>query len=232
MDLARHSDLTEKEESQILLAYVPLVKRIVKQLAFQASTILDIHDIEQIALIGLLEAIRRYGKPDERFGGYAKLRIRGAILDELRNKDWRPRGLRQKTHRINDAVRALSRKLGREPFADEITQSLGLGMEEYQQYLLLESAKNMQSLDELLTLGTEADALISQGPEDQLINTDSMKHALATLEKREQIILALYYQHDLSLKEIALTLDLTEARICQINKIITEKIKFFYRNEH
>lgn len=232
METTPASTLTEKEESDAVLAYLPLVKKIVRQLALQASCALDIQDIEQIALMGLLEAIRRYGRPDGQFGSYAKLRIRGAILDELRENDWRPRRLRQKTHKLNDAVRALARRLGREPTAHEITTQLDLTAQEYQQYLLLDSAREMQSLDELLSLGTPTDTLQSRGLEEKFILQDSMKHALATLDKREQIILSLYYQHDMSLKEIALTLELTEARVCQLNKKITEKIKLFYNNEN
>ena len=231
MDFATPHVLSEKEESEAILAYLPLVKKIVKQLALQASCALDVQDIEQIGLMGLLEAIRRYGQLDDQFGSYAKYRIRGAILDELRENDWRPRRLRQKTHKLNDAIRALSRDLGREPTAREITEHLALTPEDYQQYLLLDSAREMQSLDELFSLGSADDFLHCRGLEEKFIIRDSMKHALATLDKREQIILSLYYQHEMSLKEIALTLTLTEARICQINKKISEKIKLFYKNE-
>ena len=82
-------------ERKWLLQYLPLVKRIVRQLALQASQVMDREDMEQIGLMGLLECLRRYGEPDEQFGRFAALRIRGAILDELRRQDWRPRQVRQ-----------------------------------------------------------------------------------------------------------------------------------------
>ena len=92
-------------EQQHLMAYVPLVKRIVRQLSAQAGGALDREDMEQIGLLGLLDCLRRYGEPDEKFGAYASMRVRGAILDELRRQDWRPRSVRQESHRLRDAMR-------------------------------------------------------------------------------------------------------------------------------
>ena len=93
------------DEQKHLLAYAPLVKRIVRQLNSQIAGAIDRDDMEQIGLMGLLEALRRYGEPDAALGSYASLRIRGAILDELRRQDWRPRAVRQHSHKLRDAVR-------------------------------------------------------------------------------------------------------------------------------
>lgn len=221
--------LTPEDEAKYLNSYLPLVKRVVKQLAFQADSVMDRQDMEQIALIGLLESLRRYGKPDEQFGAYAVHRIRGAILDELRLLDWRPRRLRQKTHKLNDAIRELSRRLGREPVFSEVSSHFSISADEYQEYLLLSNAKSMESLDEMLAPETQSDALHSRNLDDAIITQDMLAHALASLDKREQLILSLYYEQEMSLKEIALVLELTEARICQMNKKITEKIKGFFK---
>lgn len=83
--------LTQTEESHYVQQWLPLVKRIVRQLSPQANSMIGLEDIEQIALMGLLESLRRYGKPDEQFAGYAAQRIRGAVLDQFRLHDWRPR---------------------------------------------------------------------------------------------------------------------------------------------
>jgi RNA polymerase sigma factor for flagellar operon FliA len=224
------AQLDRKAEGQYLQQYLPLVKRVVKQLSFQADSVMDRQDMEQIALIGLLESLRRYGQPDEQFAAYAIHRIRGAILDELRQLDWRPRRLRQKTHKLNDAIRELSKKIGREPTFDEIQKSLSISADEYHEYLLLESAKSLESLDELLSIDTYTDALHSRNLEDQISIQNSLVKAVASLDKREQLILNLYYEQELSLKEIALVLDLTEARVCQMNKKISEKIKSYFSN--
>lgn len=222
------TQLDRNEEGRYLQQYLPLVKRVVKQLAFQADSVMDRQDMEQIALIGLLESLRRYGQPDEQFAAYAVHRIRGSILDELRQLDWRPRRLRQKTHKLNDAIKELSKKLGREPSFEEIKQALSISAEEYHEYLLLESAKSIESLDDLLSVDAYTDALHSRNLEEQLSIQNSLVKAVASLEKREQLILSLYYEQELSLKEIALILDLTEARVCQMNKKIVEKIKNFF----
>src|SRR4051812_18959503 len=120
------------DEQKHLLAYAPLVKRIVRQLNSQIAGAIDRDDMEQIGLMGLLEALRRYGEPDAAFGSYASLRVRGAILDELRRQDWRPRAVRQQSHKLRDAVRALTRKLGHEPSDQEIMTGLSLTPEAFQ----------------------------------------------------------------------------------------------------
>lgn len=220
--------LTPAEEGKYLQAYLPLVKRIVRQLSFQADSVIGKEDMQQIALMGLLEALRRYGHPDGQFAAYAVHRIRGAVLDQLREHDWRPRRLRQKTHKTNEAIRQLAKRLGHEPSFEEIAAELQLTAEEYQEYLLLESASAMESLDEILSLDTPTDALQSRVLEENIIIEDNLNHAIASLEKREQMILHLYYQQEMSMKEIAQVLDLTEARICQLNKKLVQKIKSFF----
>ncbi|AKJ43755.1 FliA/WhiG family RNA polymerase sigma factor [Pragia fontium] len=220
--------MSAQEEEAHLKSYLPLVKRTVNQLAFQASSVMDRQDMEQIALMGLLDCLRRYGPPDEQFAAYAIHRVRGAILDELRQLDWRPRRLRQKTHKLNDAIRELTKKLGKEPNFDEISQALGISAEEYQEYLLLDSARAMESLDELLMPESQTDVLQSRSIEDEEIARRMLATAIKSLDEREKVILSLYYQEEMSLKEIALVMDLTEARICQMNKKISEKIKCFF----
>lgn len=142
--------LTPQEESHYLQAYLPLVRKVVRQLAPQCTCVIDRQDMEQTALMGLLNAIRRYGMPDEGFAGYAVHRIRGAILDELRSLDWRPRQLRQKYHQIKDLIRDARKQLGHEPVWEELSQR-GLSSEDYQEYLQLEGAETLASLDELLS---------------------------------------------------------------------------------
>lgn len=228
MDINDNLALTPAEESQYLAAYLPLVKRVVRQLSFQADSVIGREDMQQVALMGLLEALRRYGHPDGQFAAYAVHRIRGAVLDQLREHDWRPRRLRQKTHKINEAIRKVARQLGHEPSFEEINAELQLTAEEYQEYLLLESAGAMESLDEILSLDTPTDALQSRDLEEGIIIEDNLNQAIASLEEREQMILHLYYQKEMSMKEIAEVLDLTEARICQLNKKLVQKIKSFF----
>jgi len=212
------------DEQRVLLDYAPLVKRIVRQLGAQVTAAVSREDMGQIGLIGLLEALRRYGPPDEKFGAFAALRVRGAILDELRRQDWRPRGVRQESHRLRDAVRELTRRLGREPSESEILAALDISADSYHQHLQDENAEEFASFDELVgdLVHLPSDCAT---PEAQTIARLSIARALQVLDEREQRIVQLYYEFELSLKEIAAVLGLTEARVCQINKAALAKMK-------
>jgi len=211
------------DEQKHLMAYAPLVKRIVRQLNSQIAGAIDRDDMEQIGLMGLLEALRRYGEPDGAFGSYASLRIRGAILDELRRQDWRPRAVRQQSHKLRDAVRALTRKLGHEPSEAEIMAGLALTPEAYQAYQMDENAELIASFDEVLQESVGSDSAPS--PEEQLMVRRSLEQALRGLDEREQRVVQMYYEFELSYKEIAAVLDLTDARVCQLNKAALGKMK-------
>ncbi len=216
-------------EQQLLMQYLPLVKRIVRQLSLQTSQVLDRDDMEQIGLMGLLESLRRYGTPDENFGSFAKLRIRGAILDELRRQDWRPRQVRQQAHKIRDTIRHLARQLGRVPQDAEVMKFTGLNEKEYQAFLQADACEAIESLDELLMNGPEIFSDHASGLEEREITERLLAQALGELTERERLILILYYQQELSLKEIALVLDLTDARVCQLSKQAITKASRFLR---
>lgn len=205
-------------EQKWLLQYLPLVKRIVRQLSLQANQVLDREDMEQIGLMGLLDSLRRYGTPDEQFGRFAALRVRGAILDELRRQDWRPRQVRQQTHKMRDAIRQLTRQLGRMPQDEEILAATGMSAKDYQDFLQADACEAIESLDELLQNGHEAFIEGGSAVEERVLKERLLAQALSQLSEREQLVLTLYYQHELSLKEIALVLELSDARVCQLSK--------------
>lgn len=215
--------LSPAEEQRWMLQYLPLVKRIVSQLSLQANQVLDREDMEQIGLMGLLEGLRRYGTPDEGFGRFASLRVRGAILDELRRQDWRPRQVRQQAHRVRDTLRQLARQLGREPSEAESMAATGLSQGEFLDFLRAESCEAITSLDELLQGGDGALTSSGASIEERFITERLLQQALEGLSERERLVLTLYYQHELSLKEIALVLEVSDARVCQISKQAIDK---------
>lgn len=217
------------QEQAHVLAYLPLVKRIARQLTSQIGGAIDREDMEQIGLMGLLEALRRYGSPDEKFGAYASLRVRGSILDELRRQDWRPRTVRQDSHRLRDAERALTRRLGRAPTEADLVAELGISTTELQEHRLAENAEMLVSFDEIIEELHNVPSH-SQTPEAALMTRRSIEQALKGLDEREQRVIQLYYEFDLSLKEIAAVLGLTDARICQINKGALQKMKTFLQD--
>ncbi|WP_017347575.1 FliA/WhiG family RNA polymerase sigma factor [Pantoea sp. A4] len=220
--------ITPADECRYLQQWSPLVKRIVRQLLPQTDSVVGSDDLQQVALLGLLQSLRRYGHPDEQFGSYAQMRVRGAVLDYLRQHDWRPRRLRQRTHKINDGVRALTRELGHEPREEEVCQHLNISHAAYRDYVQQVNAKEMESLDELLANTNEPQWIDSAHWDDEFMLSRSMQQALATLQPREKMVLCLYYQYERNLREIALMLSLTEARVCQINKQAGQKIKRFF----
>ncbi|MBU3823818.1 MAG: FliA/WhiG family RNA polymerase sigma factor [Candidatus Oceanisphaera merdipullorum] len=205
-----------KNEQFWLNQYLPLVKRVLGQLRHQTNTLIDADDLAQIGIMGLLEALRRYGgEPDASFGSFAYKRVRGAILDELRRHDWRPRQLRQKTHQCAQAERDLMRTLGRRPTEAELAQALGINQSELHEILCAGEMAEMDSLQVLLEQGVEPTQDESHAPQEQAQLIQSL---LVRLPEREQHLMSLYYQHELNMKEIALVLDLTESRVCQLHK--------------
>jgi RNA polymerase sigma factor for flagellar operon FliA len=221
---AMHAAMSAKNEQRHLVAYAPLVKRIARQLNSQVSGAMGREDMEQIGLMGLLEALRRYGTPDTGFASYAGLRVRGAILDELRRQDWRPRAVRQDSHKMRDAVRALTRKLGREPNDKEAADALGISQDEWRQFLLDDVAEELLSFDDVLQDAADR-AHSAPGPEEQYMVRRSLEQALNALSEREQRVIQMIYEFELSYKEIAAVLDLSDARVCQLNKSALAKMK-------
>ncbi|WP_159817211.1 FliA/WhiG family RNA polymerase sigma factor [Colwellia sp. 20A7] len=212
------STLTAQKESELLAQYAYLVKRAGAHMRTQLGVIVDVDDIQQIGLVALLSSIRRYGRDaDEKFAAYAFKCIRGAMLDEFRRVDWRPRQLRQKSHKLRDCTRALTKALGREPNDSELCEALKVSPDELLELHYITQAEAMDSLESLLDDGGQycaaADDTLSKAE-----STMELQTAMATLPARNKLLLQLYYTYEMNMKEIALTLELTEARVCQLHK--------------
>ena len=221
---AVHEPCTAANEQRAMKAYLPMVKSVVRQLASQAQGVMDLDDLLQVGWMGLLESVRRYGEPDEAFGSYARQRVRGAILDELRRQDWRPRAVRQSVHKTRDAVRELRRKLGREPTPEQVQQALGLDAAGYLAFEQADAAEAMASLDEMVSNGLDIGSS-NHDPAHSVLQRLALEQALAQLSEREQRVIQLYYEFDLNLKEIAAVLEISEARVCQLNKAALRKMR-------
>ena len=202
------------DESRHLTRYAHLVKRACAHLRSQVSASFSTEDFEQVGLMGLLEALRRYGEPDDEFESFAFVRIRGAILDELRRQDWRPRSVRQASHNLSDLQRTLLNELGREPSEQELATRAGLTSAEVRELQYASHAETMQSLEDWMAKGGDAAVDGMSRAEIQI----ALSQALAAMNERDRLLIALYYQHELNMKEIALTLGLSESRVCQMHK--------------
>ncbi|WP_299809733.1 RNA polymerase sigma factor FliA [uncultured Shewanella sp.] len=227
-EVSEDSTMNRQSESQVMVQYLPLVKRSVSQLRSHCGSVLAIEDMEQIGMMALLESARRYpGEYDNGFISFAGQRIRGAILDELRRQDWRPRPVRQQAHELNDTVRQLTRLLEREPSDKEVAEAMGLSELEYRERLFASQSESMRSLDELISEG--GNFVDNNDMLEQFSAKECLFQAISKLNKREQLILSLYYQHELNLKEIAATLGLTETRICQLHKQAVKQLQNIYQ---
>lgn len=209
--------LSAADEAKLLQQYGHLVKRAAAHLRSLLGSAVDKDDLQQVGLLGLLTAIRRYGKDvDQQFEAYAFKRVRGAMLDEFRKLDWRPRLLRQQAHQLRDVSRELQRSLGRPATDDELCQRMAISLDELLELQYIAQAEAMESFEQLLQQQTEEHhgSTNLSGFELKL----SLQKVMSTLPERSKLILHLYYTYELNMKEIALVLKLTESRVCQLHR--------------
>jgi len=224
-------------EDHTITQHAPLVRRLALQLAAKLPACVELDDLIQAGMIGLIEAVRRYQvSPDAQFETYAILRIRGAMLDELRAQDWLPRSVRTKAKRIEDALQRLSQRLMRQPSEAEIAAELDLSVSQYQ--ALLEDAHGVQILhaEDLQRRDEGGNALEflesaaqeNTSPLMQLMSQDLRRaviEALDQLPEREKLVLSLQFEQDLNQREIARVLDLTEGRVSQLRAQAVARIR-------
>jgi len=239
---AEQENKDEKLKEELVLKYAPLVKNIAERMAIRLPPNICKEELIGPGVLGLFDAIEKFDSTREiKFQTYANLRIKGAILDELRKMDWIPRSIRRNIHRIEDAMRSLELKLGREPDDFEVAEEMGVDIDSYHRMTMKAQGAGLLSLDEIMPDG-KAPKLSRQvsdvpSPFDKLKIKESKKiisKALSKLSKKEQLVMSLYYYDELTLKEIAKVLNLTESRISQIHsKVIIKlrvKLKSYYKD--
>ena len=220
-------DLQARE--QLLEEHIPLVKYVAGRLAMNLPSSVDVGDLESFGFFGLLDALEKYDAArNTKFETYATTRIRGAIIDGLRSLDWVPRSTRSKARLVESQIYELTNDLGRTPTNEEVAAALGLGLEEYYGILSELKGANLFSLDEAAASDQTADNLkildlvVDQAllPDQQVVEQESVEELAAAIEElpeREQLVLALYYHEDLTLKEIGHVLQVSESRVSQIH---------------
>lgn len=217
---------------QLILQYIPLVKYVVNRLGGMRSGVLDADDALAAGTLGLVEAVDRFDpSAGVKFETFAFTRIRGAILDQVRSLDWVPRSLRHRSHAIAETQTRLEAEQGRMPSAAEVAGSLGLDQRQYRaaragaatMVLSLEAPSGSGSGDSDDSSGVLAETIASGSTPDPVkVLEDAELHqalvgGLQALSERERILLSLYYEQELTMKEISLVLGVSEARICQLH---------------
>jgi RNA polymerase sigma factor for flagellar operon FliA len=209
--------------------YAPLVKYVVGRLAIGHPAILDYEDILSYGTIGLIEALNRYdGSKGVKFETYAISRIRGAIIDALRALDRLPRSVRQKARRLEQIHVAFTVENGREPTDEEVATAMGLTIEQYIQ-TLVDCSWVTVSLDGLMDRDSNGDVsapteLPADPNEEDFTQrlekrqlSDALAGAVKQLPEREWLIVSLYYRDEMTMKEIAQILEISESRVCQLH---------------
>ena len=228
------------DKDHLLTEHMPLVKRLAHHMKAKLPPSVEVDDLVQAGMIGLLDAISRYEETHgAQFETYAVLRIRGAMLDELRNSDWLPRSMRQNMRKIEAAMSALQQKLGHPPTESEVAKSLKLSLADYQdmlsdggghQLVYYEDFHDAEGNDSFLDRYAVDDA----DPLRSLMDGDfrqAVIDAIDALPPREKILMGLYYEEELNLKEIGAVMGVSESRVSQLHTQAVARLRASLREQ-
>ena len=228
------------DKNNLLTEHMPLVKRLAHHMKAKLPPSVEVDDLIQAGMIGLLDAISRYEETHgAQFETYAVLRIRGAMLDELRSSDWLPRSMRQNMRKIEAAMSALQQKLGHAPSESEVAKSLKLSLSDYQdmlsdggghQLVYYEDFHDSEGNDSFLDRYAVDDA----DPLRSLMDGDfrqAVIDAIDALPPREKILMGLYYEEELNLKEIGAVMGVSESRVSQLHTQAVARLRATLREQ-
>jgi RNA polymerase sigma factor for flagellar operon FliA len=208
--------------SDLVTRHAELVRRIAHHLAARLPASVEVDDLIQAGMVGLLEAVRQFDHTaGASFETYASIRIRGAMIDEVRRGDWVPRSVHRRAREAAEATRRIEQREGRAASAAEIAAALGISLDEYGRLLEGSIRGHLFSLEEDAEL--HGDARVAQyapAPQADLESAEfqqELARAIEGLPERERLILSLYYEQELNLREIGAVLGITESRVCQVH---------------
>ena len=227
----------KSKRDEMIMKYAPLVKNIVGRLAARLPIdVADKEDLVNVGIMGLMTALDNFDNTrNVQFETYASFRIRGAVLDELRTKDWVPRATRSKDNKLESAIFALRKRLGRAPREEEIARHLSISLKDY--YKLLDEARCVSLIStenlppDYLERYSREDIMdeVSKGnPLNSLVTMevkDKLKKAIDQLPEKERLVLSLYYYEEMTMKEAGRVMDLTESRVCQLHAQAVLRLK-------
>ena len=221
-------------QHQLIERYAPLVKRIAYHLLGRLPANVQVDDLMQAGMIGLLEASKKYdASKGASFETFAGIRIRGAMLDEVRKGDWAPRSVHRNSRMVSDAIRRVEARTGRDAKDQEVAAELQLSLEDYYGILGDTLGSRLFSFDDLLQDGEHGAVHDESGvtqlePSRDLENErfqQALADAIANLPERERLVLALYYDEELNLKEIGEVLGVSESRVSQLHSQCAARLR-------
>lgn len=221
---------------KIILEYAPLVKLVAGRLSMYLGYNVEYEDLVSYGIFGLIDAIDKFDSMKEvKFETYASVRIRGAILDQIRKMDWIPRTIRQRQKKIDSVIKEIELTTGQNATDEEIAEKLGISQDEYTEWLSQMKITNVVSLNEYMEQGSEIPAEYNAGmaakfesPEGKVEKQElkqMLEQALELLTEKEKKVILLYYYEDLTLKEISHVLEVSESRISQLHTRALQKMK-------
>jgi len=218
------------KQNELLTQYMPLVRRQALTLQVRLPASIELDDLIQAGMVGLLEALGRFDATQgATFATFASQRIRGAMMDELRTRDWLPRSVRRSARAVDSAVRQLEQQLGRAPEEHEIAHHLEMPLNEYQQLLNDTNSGQLLPFEELVAEGGEpVSNELNSSPFEQLLDgqqRQTLIDAIEALPEREKLLMALYYQEELNLKEVGAVLGVTESRVSQLHSQAVSRLR-------
>ena len=226
------------DKNSLLTEHMPLVKRLAHQMKAKLPPSVEVDDLVQAGMMGLLDAINRYEENHgAQFETYAVLRIRGAMLDELRSSDWMPRSTRANMRKVEQAMASLQQQLGRPPSESEVAKSLKLSLGDYQD-LLGDSGGHQLVYYEDFHDGEGSDSFLDRyavdddDPLKSLLDTDfrqTVIDAIDALPPREKMLMGLYYEEELNLKEIGAVMGVSESRVSQLHTQAVARLRTYLR---
>ena len=234
--------MDKKSRDELIVKYCPFVKNIVLRMASKFPIDrADIDDLINVGVIGLMGAIEKFdAERNVQFETFAYPRIKGAVLDALRQRDWATRSARSKDSSIEKALFELRRELGRQPTEEETADHMGVSIQEYHE--LLGDARGISVLSaedlppdylEKHSSAEVLESLQSDNPLQSLIGSELMeglKNAIDGLPQKEKMVLSLYYYEELTMKEIGRVLELTESRVCQLHAQAVLRMRGFVKD--
>jgi RNA polymerase sigma factor for flagellar operon FliA len=228
-------DGSATERDVLLMEHLPTVRYLARRIHERLPQHVELDDLVSAGVVGLIDAFSKFDHTKKvQFKSYAQFRIRGAILDSLRTLDWSPRELRRKGRAVEEAIRAVTHRVGRAPSEQEIAREMGLSLGDYQ--LLLGDLKGLEigslHMERSEDSGDEELAYVPGSPEDdplfRCLKSEMKQHladAIDELPEKERMVLTLYYYEELTMKEIGLTLGVVESRVSQIHSSAVMRLR-------
>lgn len=221
--VAMYTSVQTGGTDQRIMQHAPLVKRIAYHLLSRLPDSVQVDDLIQAGMLGLLEAIKNYDAlQGASFETYAGIRIRGSMIDEVRRSDWTPRSVHKKSRMVSDAIRMIENRTGREARDIDVAEYLGITIEEYNHILLDSSSCRVFSIEEIAQAGdgyldeARAHEELADGLNRDIFQ-QALTDAIMNLPERERLVISLYYDEEFNLREIGEILNVSESRVSQIS---------------